>query len=623
VDRHALSAPSGAAKSVKTLARYLTDAQPDETHKARAIYAWVTHYIAYVDSTDEQEIWATPEHLVRQTPEKVLENRTAVCQGYANLFCALANEAGIPCEVVTGIVKNLDGKIETLGHAWAAARLAGEWRLFDPTWGVPAAGAAGGKVVDKYFMAPPEQFVLQHLPDDPVWQLLENPISEKKFRDASNEEVLGLVKNGGEGKFKFRDTLAIWLEMDSLGRLFSSEGRVLRFNGSNERVIFGLGQNYWSLLFGIRRDLDSLTKEAILFNRMNYDSSWFEGQLTLMERYHARARNLFDKLRTPERVEKAKRFYTPKDVAALLDRLRGDMRTGIFEVIAEAQKGEPPTEAAVGQLAYQFSRAREHYDKCEKNINCDKFDGECFNIKHNRSLMAIKLAEARLRALRKNVAQGVAPSQAKKLGAQIRLARENYLHCSDICRDVLQRNNHRYLFMKDRLDVAKQGLLDLRYQEIRIEMEMLTPELSEILGGKQVPVSQVEKLEVKLLNVSKQLEQHKDTLRRLSRELDKGFIEVSLFNVELEIFALRFNTANLRYLSTLWQYNEAYQKNEIARKREALRAGLAKSKAYLGGAEAAAKYLEKSGLLPESSAERKKQQVAKLKEAIKTLESRY
>jgi hypothetical protein len=621
VDRHALSAPSGATKSVKTLARYLTDAQPDETHKARAIYAWVTLHIAYADSTDEREIWATPEHLMRQTPEKVLENRTAVCQGYANLFCALANEAGIPCEVVTGIVKNSDGKIEPVGHAWAAARLAGEWRLFDPTWGVPAAGAARGKVVDKYFMTPPEQFLLQHLPDDPVWQLLENPISEKRFREAANEEVLVSVKNGGEGKFKFRDTLATWLEMDSLSRLFSSEGRVLRFNGSNERVVFGLGQNYWSLLFGIRRSLDSLTQEAILYNRMNYDSIWFEDQLALMERYHARARSLFDRLRTPERVEKAKRFYTPKDVAALLDRLRGDMRTGTFEAISEAKKGDLLTEAAVAELAYQFARAKGQYDKCEKKIDCEKFVGECFNIKHNRSLMALKLGEARLRLIQQMLAKGLSPAQARKVSAQARLAKENYLYSIGIAQSVLQQKNHRYLFMKDRITIAKTGLLDIRWQELRAEVELLSPELSEILGGKQVPTSQTDKLEAKMLNIGKQLEHQKDTLRQMSKELERGYIDVSLFNLELEVFALWFNAANLRYLSTQWQYKEAYQKNELPRKKEALRASLAKSTPYLREAEAAFKYLEKSGLLPEGSAERKKQQVAKLKEAIKALQA--
>lgn len=622
VDKHALLAPPAVVKSVKTLAHFLTHGQPDEIHKARAIYAWITLHITYVDSTDEHELWATPEHLIRQNPEKVLQNRTAVCQGYANLFCALADEAGIPCQVVTGIVKNMEGKIEPVGHAWAAAQLAGEWYLFDPTWGVPPANDPERKVLDMYFMADPTEFLLQHLPDDPVWQLLENPITEKQFRSASDEEILAWMRKRKEETFKFRDTLATWLKMGPLMRLFSSEGRVLRFNSSNERVIFDLGQNYWPFLFDIRRTLDSLTQKAILENDLNYDSVWFEKQLELMERYHARARDLFSKLRTPERIEKANRFYTPKEMAALFDRLRGDMRTGIFEAISNAYPPDLITETVAAQLAFQFARAKEHYDKCEKKINCDKFSSECFNIKHNQSLMSIKLGEAYLQALKKSLTQEkISPTQIRKAGAQIRLARENYLYCIRICQAVLQQKNARYLFMKDRIAIAKKGLLDLHQQEIRIETELLVPELSEILGGKKTPPSQIEKLEAKLLELDKKWDHFKDTLRQLSQELGKDYVNISLFNTELDVFTLRCNMTGLCYLSTLWQYAQAYEQNEVERKKETLKTGLAKAAAHLKKAENSDQYLRQSGFLPQSAAERQKQQILTLKDAIHKLQS--
>ncbi|MBC7776546.1 MAG: hypothetical protein H7246_14020, partial [Phycisphaerae bacterium] len=395
-DNLALNTPPSKTTSTQSLAQYLCAEQPDDAHKARVLYAWVSLNITYVDSTDENEVWATPEHLKRQAPMKVLQNRTAVCQGFANLFCALMVEAGLPCEVVTGLAKKADGKIAKLGHAWAAARINGTWQLFDPTWGVPPVGISRWKVVDKYFMADPEHFVLKHLPDDPMWQLLENPVTERRFRDASDEEILEFVDVGNKGEFKFRDTLDHWIAMDSASRMFGAESRVLRFNGSNERVVFGLGQRYWGLFFDLQYALDSLTYLAIMYDTTQIDTIRFQKQLSLMERYHKRASLLFERLKTAERVQKTEKFYAPNDVAALLEKIQGDMRAGVFEYLNHGLEGVL-TQSQLAKLRYQFNLASQFYHRAESKMNCDKMARNCFDVRHNRSLMAIQLGQQQVR----------------------------------------------------------------------------------------------------------------------------------------------------------------------------------------------------------------------------------
>jgi transglutaminase/protease-like cytokinesis protein 3 len=180
IDEHALRAPSGAERSIESLAQYL--AKPaNNREKARAIYRWVTDRIAY----------DLPSFLARKmgdnSPEGVLKSRLAVCHGYASLFQALCQSAGIESVVVTGRVKTVEflDDPQLANHAWNAVKLDGQWQLVDPTW---AAGAImNGQYVknfkDYYFLVPAEQLIFTHFPADPKWQLLAEPLTEKAFND--------------------------------------------------------------------------------------------------------------------------------------------------------------------------------------------------------------------------------------------------------------------------------------------------------------------------------------------------------------------------------------------------------------------------------------------------------
>src|SRR4029077_3289564 len=72
---------------------------------------------------------------------------------------------------------------KSVSHAWNAVKIDGHWQLVDTTWG---AGALLGKEFKKkyneyYFLTPPEQLVLTHLPNDPQWQLSETPVQPEEF----------------------------------------------------------------------------------------------------------------------------------------------------------------------------------------------------------------------------------------------------------------------------------------------------------------------------------------------------------------------------------------------------------------------------------------------------------
>jgi hypothetical protein len=140
-DSHASQFPRETIPSsdVGWLSIQLTSPFPSATDKARAIFTWLHHNVDYdVHSFFGGTVSGT-------TPERVIKTGLAVCQGFADLFCALVLKAGLECIVISGDGKGFGHKALKPGepippfssnHAWNAVRIDnGEWKLVDPCWG--------------------------------------------------------------------------------------------------------------------------------------------------------------------------------------------------------------------------------------------------------------------------------------------------------------------------------------------------------------------------------------------------------------------------------------------------------------------------------------------------------
>ena len=90
--------------------------------KVLAVYDYMTKNITY-----DYDNLLDHEYVLKYTAYAALINRTAVCQGYANLFYRLMLELGIDCRIVSGIGN--DGP-----HGWNIVRLDGEYYNVDATW---------------------------------------------------------------------------------------------------------------------------------------------------------------------------------------------------------------------------------------------------------------------------------------------------------------------------------------------------------------------------------------------------------------------------------------------------------------------------------------------------------
>ncbi|WP_262494636.1 transglutaminase domain-containing protein [Flavobacterium cyanobacteriorum] len=168
-----------------------TDFTRDD-EKARAIFTWIAtnvkydlaaytiaeRPVAYSFRTQEEKM-AKERKFKDDLAIKTLKTRKGVCQGYATLFESLAQSVGLEAVIIPGTSKSHPTHIGKApgasDHAWNAVKINGQWKLLDVTWG---AGTVTGEPLkfdfrfnDGYFFTSPDDFVLNHYPDNEKWLL--------------------------------------------------------------------------------------------------------------------------------------------------------------------------------------------------------------------------------------------------------------------------------------------------------------------------------------------------------------------------------------------------------------------------------------------------------------------
>lgn len=173
-DNHAALFPRQSVPSLDWLISQLTTPFPSLTDKARAIFTWLHHNVAY-------DVVSFFDNAIKpSTPSSTLSTGLAVCEGYAGLFTALAVKAGLESMVVTGhgmgfgqapVPAGCPLPPESSNHAWNVVKIDnGEWKLMDSCWG---AGHIGGKgqpytkyFNPSFFTMDNNEFGLRHFPSN-------------------------------------------------------------------------------------------------------------------------------------------------------------------------------------------------------------------------------------------------------------------------------------------------------------------------------------------------------------------------------------------------------------------------------------------------------------------------
>jgi transglutaminase/protease-like cytokinesis protein 3 len=189
------------------LAKQLTAPFKTDFEKARVIYAWVANNIRYdykkfkehkttvhFRAKSKQEIDKKMQAAREKEIVTTLRSKKGVCEDYAQLVERMFESAGLESEVISGTDKTLRG--HTGKHAWNAVKIDSAWRLLDATWGAGYVDEEDESFVrlytPSYFNTPPQLFILNHLPKDKKWQLLDKPINLEDF----NKQPIILYGNG-------------------------------------------------------------------------------------------------------------------------------------------------------------------------------------------------------------------------------------------------------------------------------------------------------------------------------------------------------------------------------------------------------------------------------------------
>ncbi len=229
VDNQSATVPDN-LKTASEIAVYLTRNLTSDTDKARAIYYWITHNISYnvslLNNVNQSYILGQKDFV-----NEALHDRKGVCQHYSSLFDACCKAVGLQSYIIPGYT-GTDGKIAEFSHSWNGIKIDGNYFLIDATWaaGTVSNGKFKQKFDDSYFLISPQQFIKTHIPFDPVWQFLDNPLTHKEFEKGDFSKLK--TRSG----FNYADSINAMVRMDSLSLLQHQNYRVREFGISNDLV---------------------------------------------------------------------------------------------------------------------------------------------------------------------------------------------------------------------------------------------------------------------------------------------------------------------------------------------------------------------------------------------------
>ena len=249
-DRQVLAIPASQTNSTSEIAAYITSHFDTDSKRVRAIYVWVVANIQYsTDSVHRIILDADRDQLVTVA----LRRRRGVCENFAAIFVDICQKCGLRAYVIEGYTRQ-GSNVDRAAHAWCTVYTGHRWRLYDPTWDASAA-ARPIPVPMSFFQADPSELIQTHMPFDPMFQLLDHPLTFKEFNDG------GSHSGTRASLFDFDDSLEVYGQQRPLSRYLGIMSRMTHNGPANSLITNRLTQLKLEIEI-IHQDSDS-----VLYNR--------------------------------------------------------------------------------------------------------------------------------------------------------------------------------------------------------------------------------------------------------------------------------------------------------------------------------------------------------------------
>jgi hypothetical protein len=243
---YAKGVPLNRYDKIDNLVKYLSLAANSESERVEIFTYWISLNISY--DTYEYSIrdnWSKNITHNFQDAYPVFKTRKAICAGYSNLLKKMCEAANIKCYNIEGYSKGF-GYAEGVmpnrpDHMWNAVFIDSKWVLVDATWTTGFAKMEGGKMVAtnkldlQHIFANPKEFILKHLPLEPQWQLLTNPVSMAAFFSSSSYNQM---TNNEMPFYNFNDTIRLYEDLPMEIREIKSAENIYRFTQDKWRFAF-------------------------------------------------------------------------------------------------------------------------------------------------------------------------------------------------------------------------------------------------------------------------------------------------------------------------------------------------------------------------------------------------
>ncbi len=171
------------------IADAVTEGISDPREKAEAIFEWIAKNIRYEvkmydDFKTGERDKVRGKRIKRSEMEehnadkvtRTLKKRNGICEDYALVYKAIAEEANLEVRILKGWIRNDPSKLRSTGmkHKWCSVKIGDEWLHLDPTWAAGFVDEHNDFVFDyeetSYLFPDKAQMKYTHFPkDDKGW----------------------------------------------------------------------------------------------------------------------------------------------------------------------------------------------------------------------------------------------------------------------------------------------------------------------------------------------------------------------------------------------------------------------------------------------------------------------
>jgi len=239
--------------TINKIAARVTSHVCTDGERVASIFSWIVNHINY----DQEAFCAGTKS--SEDPQKIINSEKAVCTGFSNLFVALCTRNNMDARIITGYAKGAGNRkgdtFNAPNHAWNSVKIDGKWYLLDISWASAYRMYLNRNKVGSekcelpisayrdFYLAEPETFVFDHLPEDPAWQLLGHPVSLSTF-EKGKEMIQYEINDSSKNLFNFETVIDQTEQLDSLDKNIACLERSIE-NQNNQYREYNLGIAYY------------------------------------------------------------------------------------------------------------------------------------------------------------------------------------------------------------------------------------------------------------------------------------------------------------------------------------------------------------------------------------------